>query len=372
VEQARSAAAQVAVRPHQVFPDAAPEEWLDCGQCRHCTKPSFGYRPRESVQYAMALTRPDSDGSPTRFRYGFVASSDGHTARPGTGYKQIERSMMTDAVGSPGFLFGQLSKMSQRMDDPRMPATPKGGPVGIMGSDMRVQSFLYPGGLAAVHAEGRSREAIWDALRRREVYGTSGPRILLWFDLMNAEGGPKPMGSEVPMSHAPRFRVRALGSLEQKPGCGEWNRRGLPAERLARLCRDECDHPSDVRRGIHAVEVVRIRPQLDASEDVSLLIEDPWRRFDCGDDPAGCTAEFEDPDFPGSGRDALYYARAVEVASLGLNGRPLSTEFDADGNAVAVTPCIGDDGADGCPGEVREQAWSSPIFIDQPGSSALR
>ncbi|MBW2400886.1 MAG: hypothetical protein JRG80_16710, partial [Deltaproteobacteria bacterium] len=55
VELARRYAANVDLRPHNVFPDAAPEQWLDCGQCRDCLRPSYGYRPRESVQYAMAL-----------------------------------------------------------------------------------------------------------------------------------------------------------------------------------------------------------------------------------------------------------------------------------------------------------------------------
>jgi hypothetical protein len=251
------------------------------------------------------------------------------------------------------------------MDDPRTPAEPATGRVGVMGSDLRVQSFLYPGGLAAVHAEGRSREAIWDALRRREVYGTSGPRILLWFELLNADGGPRPMGSEVRMNRAPRFSVRAIGSFEPKPGCPASSVGALPPARLERLCHGECFHPSDVRRAIRAIEIVRIRPQRREDEPVAPLIEDPWRRYECPDDPRGCTVEFEDPEFPGSGRDALYYARALEAPSLAINGANLRTRFDADGNATAIAPCMGPGSEDGCPAPVAERAWSSPIFVDR-------
>ena len=366
VEKARQYAVDTDVRPNRVFPDAAPEEWLDCGQCRDCLKPSFGYRPRETAQYAMALAKPTADpDAKLRFRYGFIGSSDGHTGRPGTGYKQLERGMMTDAVGRPDARLQDLGELANRMDDPQMPSQPARGAIGVQGTDNRVQSFLYPGGLAAVHSRDRSRESIWQAMKRREVYGTTGPRMLLWFDLLNGGPDPLPMGSELQMKENPRFQVRAAGSVEQKPGCPDWAREGLPADRLARLCRDECYNPSDDRRAISAIEVVRIRPQQTVDESVDLLIEDPWMRHECEPNPNGCVFEFEDAEFIESGRDVLYYARAIEEASMALNGDPLFTEFDEAGNAVNVKLCRGDFGQGGCPAPVQENAWSSPIFVDQ-------
>ncbi|MBW2498799.1 MAG: DUF3604 domain-containing protein [Deltaproteobacteria bacterium] len=373
VELARSYAMEAWTRPHQIFPDAEPEEWLDCGQCRDCFKPAYGLRPRESVQYAMSLTHPealDEEGEPLRFRYGFVGSSDEHSSRPGVGYKAVDRGLMTDVNEAGGAAVSFL--LSARGDDvdPQMPQRPGSRSIALSGNDARVQAFLFPGGLAAVHSESRSRRDLWDAMQRREVYATSGPRILLWFDLVNApDGDIRPMGSEVVMLEAPEFEVRALGSFEPKPGCPDWTREGLGASRIADLCHDECYFPSDVRRPIEAVEVVRITPRIRAGEEIDPLIEDPWRRFECEGGSEGCVVRFRDETFSNAGRDRLYYVRAIEPARPAILGDPLRPERNREGEVVSIELCeMGDD----CLDEARERAWSSPIFVDHAGRRAWR
>jgi hypothetical protein len=318
----------------------------------------------------------DEHGDPLRFHYGFVASSDNHKGRPGTGYKQYDRRQMTEATGTRSKFYDDLGRRQRlkQQTDPRKPMV-VGELGGLLQADVeRVASYLYPGGLVAVHSAGRSRQAIWEALERREVYGTSGPRILMWFDLLNGPEGPAPMGSTVALTAAPRFEVRAVGSALEQPGCPETTTRGLSPERVERLCRGECHHPSDQRHPIVAIEIVRIRPQATPGEDVNHLIEDPWRRFECNADPAGCTVQFEDPEFVALGRYTLYYARAIEEETPAINGANLRTQFDASGNARATTPCYGDyrtPFTDDCLSPVQERAWSSPIFVNPGGIPPL-
>ena len=377
---ARQYAAESGVAPRMVFPDTSPEDWLDCDQCRDCFKPSLNYRPGGSAQYALALSNfdeADEDGDPRRFRWSFIASSDNHSARPGTGYKQYERRKMTESTGARSAFYEWLlrrSRISTFAPDAQPDRPYKRQEQGVrllnlLGADTeRVGSFLFPGGLAAVHSEGRSREAVWDSLDRGEIYGTSGPRILLWFDLVNDAGEIVPMGSQVRMAEAPRFEVRAVGSFVQQEGCPEPSTRALSPERLEYLCRGQCYHPSDQRHPIVAIEVVRIRPQAEPGEPVEALIEDPWRRFACEPDPAGCVVRFEDPEFVTSARDAVYYVRVVQEETPAVNGASLRTRFDERGNAVSVAPCYGDSRTpldDDCLAPIQERAWSSPIFVDQ-------
>jgi len=232
----------------------------------------------------------------------------------------------------------------------------------------RASSFLYPGGIVAVHSTGRDRRSIWDALVRREVYATSGPRILLWFDLLNGPNGRAPMGSAVVQRETPRFEVRAVGSFVQLPGCPPHAQSALSPERLEHLCVGECYFPSDRRESIEAIEIVRIRPGPNTG-DLSTRIEDPWLRVPCPPDPAGCVIQFEDAEFGAS--DRVYYARALQRPTPAINGANLRTRFDADGNPTGVEPCFAGwrtPQSDDCLAPVSERAWSSPLFLDAPRS----
>jgi hypothetical protein len=250
-----------------------------------------------------------------------------------------------------------------------IPFDPSTIPNAFLATDLERQaSFFMTGGLVAVHSAGRDRGAIWDTLKRREVYATSGERILLWFDLLNGSAGELPMGSDAAMRDTPRFRVRAAGSFKQLPGCPAHSLKALSPERLAYLCRGECYNPSDERHLITRIEVVRIRPQVRAGEPVGTLIEDPWRRFECPRDPAGCVVEFDDPDFTVNGRDVAYYVRAIQEPTRAVNAGGLRCEYDATGACVKVHPCFGDyrtSYEDDCLSENEERAWSSPIYVNQ-------
>jgi hypothetical protein len=370
--EARANAAAAGVAAHRTVPGARGADWLDAGQCRDCREPAFHYRPRSSAQYMLALGNfDDAESAPRRFRFGFMASSDNHYARPGTGYKELHRRGFTESLGRAGAATGPIARMLQPPpEEPTLESRPftVDAPGFQMFETERQASFLTTGGLVAVHSEGRDRAAIWAALQRKEVYGTTGQRTLLWFELLNppgSRGKTLPMGGEVEMGGAPIFQVRAVGSFEQKPGCPDASTEALGAADLERICKGECYHPSDQRRLVTRIEIVKIRPQREEGEAVGALVEDPWKSFVCEPDPAGCTATFGDANFAEQGRDAVYYARVFETPIQGVNGDNLRCERDAEGNCTKVTLCPGDEGdADQCLGEKEPRAWSSPIFVD--------
>jgi hypothetical protein len=372
---ARQDAANAGGQAFLTVPGTRGADWLDAGQCIDCAEPSFNYRPAGSAQYVTALSNFDTeDGEPRRFRFGFLASSDNHFARPGTGYKEVNRVGFTESRGS-------VDDVSPAMRDilfaPEEEPIARSRPFDRGSSELtgfaimemeRQASFFLTGGLTAAHSVDRSRESIWESFERREIYGTSGPRMLLWFDLLNppgTRGQPVPMGGEVVTKQAPIFQVRAVGSFEQEPGCPDYATNALGPDRLESVCKGECYNPSPTRRPITRIDVVRIRPQNSPGEEIAPLIEDPWRSFECDGSPEGCSVTFDDPDYAKVGRDTVYYVRAHEAPAPGVNAGGVRCERDSAGACIEVDLC-GDGPDDNCLSDHEPRAWSSPIFVDWP------
>jgi Protein of unknown function (DUF3604) len=84
-------------------------------------------------------------------KLGVIAASDGHTGTPGS---VVESDWK-------GYVTGEMT-LEKRLKPGTLPS-------GFLGN---------PGGLAGVWAMENSRDAIFEAMQRREVFGTSGPRII--------------------------------------------------------------------------------------------------------------------------------------------------------------------------------------------------
>ena len=79
------------IQGFMTVPGSKAEEWLDAGQARDMFLPAFNYRPQKSVQYGLALQNLADEDNPLRNRWGFIGSTDTHSARAGHGFKQQQR-----------------------------------------------------------------------------------------------------------------------------------------------------------------------------------------------------------------------------------------------------------------------------------------
>ncbi len=258
---------------------------------------------------------------------GFIGSTDTHNGTPG----------MVDSFDFPGHVGSVDDSDEQRLAE------------GTVTHDAIINN---PGGLAAVWAEENSRDAIFAALRRREVYATSGPRISLRFfaggalpgDLCSREDGlavadqmGSPMGATIAVDGPPRFFIQAF----QDPGTS--GKPGTPLAQLevVKVWRDES--------GNHREQVIAV-----AGDPVDPVSGAPTS---CAVTPAGAAslcAVWQDPDYDPQ-LPALYYARVLEQPSCRWS------TWQCDRFTDLERPPRCDDGS--VPATVQQRAWSSPIWI---------
>lgn len=262
------------------------------------------------------------------FHLGIIGSTDTHNGTPGA----VEEA---DYLGHWG-------------DNEDEPAE-RLGPGGVTPGGVR----FGPGGLAAVWAVENSRDAIFEALRRREVFGTSGPRIAVrmfagWDlpeDLCDAPGlvatgyaRGVPMGADLPppSAGAPRLVVQAM----RDPGTAE--RPGTPLQRIQII-----KGWVDAEGGLHE-RVYEVAGDADGGAGV-----DPDTCALRGDGFDTLCASWRDPDFDPA-LPAFYYARVVENPSCRWNAWACNRLEPASRPASCTDPAT--------PKTVQERAWTSPIW----------
>jgi hypothetical protein len=231
------------------------------------------------------------------------------------------------------------------------------------------QPRFNPGGLAVVWAEENSRDAIFAAMRRRETYGTSGPRMIVRFfggwsfdsamcisDDFAAIGYSQgvPMGSDLPAraSEAPRFAVSAL----RDPGDG-----GAPSTPLQRI--QIVKVWSDA--GTPRQHVFDVAGAPDNGAEVDLATCKP-----SNDGFDSLCAVWTDPAFDPS-QAAAYYARVVENPSCRWNTYACNRHAVDCGDPSTYPGSL----AQCCDPEIaktiQERAWTSPIWfepaVEEPG-----
>jgi len=350
-----------------VVPGAPADQWLESNQCTDCFLPAFNHRPGNSTQYMMAITNFDKAGVDRRFKFGFIGSSDNHTAKPGAGYKEVNRFKFTESnwvlAKKAKKLLPGYNKISKKAKAKKLRPGKVIQSFRLMELE-RMSSFFYTGGVVAIHSKGRSRDDIWDALQSREVYATSGPRILLWFDFIGGKK-VKPMGSSLKnFIGVPKFKVKAQGSFKQIDGCdkdGFLNLSGSDITRIRNLCKGECYRPSTERHKIDRVEVVKITPQKYKGEPIIELINNKFFVKKCGSET--CEFTFDDKNYS---RDSLYYVKAIQEKTPAINAGNLRCKRDVKGRCISTNACRESNGvafADNCREEIGERAWSSPIYV---------
>jgi len=278
---------------------------------------------RDYVRYALieGLRERERIGV-NPFELGFIGSTDTHLGNPG----DVRES---SHVGS----FGESTEAALTIGEKRRPT-----------------AFTSAGGLAGVYAEENSREAIFEALVRREAFATSGTRIVPRFFA----------GWDLPANACEGGDFRALGYANGVPMGGTLPKRPSPEARLRFAVTAEGDASSAPLQRLQVVKAWYGSDGLfhEAVHDVAVAegdaSVDPASCELRGTGPAALCATWVDPGFDAT-RAAVYYARIVESPSCRwtawkCNSLPADLRPDA-----CSDPRV--------PRTIQERAWTSPIWF---------
>jgi hypothetical protein len=211
-------------------------------------------------------------------------------------------------------------------------------------------------GLTAVWARENTREAIFDALTRKEVFATTGTRIRVrvfagWdFEAEDLErpdfvsegyGRGVPMGSDLvdaPGGVAPRFMIRALRDPD-----------GANLDRV-QVIKGWLDSDGETHERIYDVAVSdgrSIGSDGRARTPVGNTVDIATATFTNTIGDAAMSAYWVDPDFDAD-QSAFYYVRVLEIPS------PRWTTYDAAFFEIDLPDTV--------PATIQDRAYTSPIW----------
>ena len=209
-----------------------------------------------------------------------------------------------------------------------------------------------PGGLAGVWAVENSRDAIFEALRRREVFGTSGPRIEPRFfggwhfgeDLCSAPDMLRQAYDKgVPMGSDLGPRANGAGPVFVAHARADSAGGSTPLQQL-QLIKGWIDEEGAAHYKVHTIAG-------DADNDAGVDLA-TGERFGAGYDEL-CTV-FVDPDFDPT-QPSFYYLRVLE------NPSPRWSFSDCLRIPEAQRPDVCGEESE-VPKVIQEMAWSSPVW----------
>ena len=288
-------------------------------------EPSGSYL-REAYLNGIAL-QAKSGFNP--FQFGLSASSDTHNGTAGA----VEEKLFMGHLGR---------------DDDSKEENLGGGKGDVGGIN------ASPGGLIGVWAEQNTRDSIFNAMRRKEVFGTSGPRMRLrmyagWDfapslcaapdRVSQADASGVPMGGNLPPrgdATAPSFLALAMADpgTEVAPG--------TPLQKL-QMIKGWVD-----RNGDHQQRIIDIAGSPDNGASV-----DPASCETTGSGHQQLCAVWQDPEFD-AGQSAVYYLRAVENPSCRWSQFQCN-QFEPGEQPQACEHKL-------FSRSIQERAWSSPVW----------
>jgi uncharacterized protein DUF3604 len=312
---------------------------------------------RNAWQRGLSL---DERGAGNPYKFGVIGASDTHT-----GAASLEEDNYFGKIGSfdstaekrgsvpASFLYGTLiklaaSEMAEEVD-------------GQTYLDFSGYKYWGASGIAGVWAEENTREAIYDALRRKEAFATSGTRIKVRFfagyELADAQldnpglvsaayrsgttmGGTLQAGSDRP----PTFLTWAVADpntakLQRVQIIKGWLENGENKEQVYDVA---CSDGLSVDPKTHRCPDNGARVNL---EDCSTT---------AGVGSTELKALWQDPNFT-AGQEAFYYLRVLE--------NPVCRWSTWDAIRAGVTP------RPDLPATIQERAWSSPIWYSASGNN---